>query len=108
MERINLLNFLFLKFEELIKLPGVGRKTANVYLAELGEQTIGVDTHVNYMSNYLGWANSPKPEKVEESLKKIFPKNKLGDLNWILVQFGKTHISRKKRNKILDEIKKIK
>lgn len=96
------------EFEELVKLPGVGRKTANVYLAELGEQTIGVDTHVNYMSNYLGWANSPKPEVVEEQLKKIFPKNRLGDLNWILVQFGKTHLSRKKRNEILDEIKKIK
>ncbi|MFA5953827.1 MAG: endonuclease III [Candidatus Pacearchaeota archaeon] len=95
------------KFEELTKLPGVGRKTANVFLAEKGKQNIGVDTHVTYISNYLDWANSKKQNEIEKSLKRLFPKNKHKDLNWILVQFGKTHTSKKLKNEILDKIKKI-
>lgn len=96
------------KFEELVKLSGVGRKTANVFLAEYGKQEIGVDTHVTYISNYLGWANSKKQEKIEKSLKKLFPNKMHKDLNWILVRFGKTHTSKKQKDKILDEIKRIK
>jgi endonuclease III len=95
-------------FEKLVELPGVGRKTANVFLAEYGKQNIGVDTHVNYISNYLGWVDSKKPEKVEEELKKLFPKRMHREINWILVQFGKTYTSRKEKDKILEEIKKIK
>lgn len=95
-------------FEELIKLPGVGRKTANVFLAEYGKQKIGVDTHVNYISNYLDWVNSKNPEKIEEQLIELFPNKKHGSINWILVQFGKTYTSRREKNKILNEIKKIK
>jgi len=93
------------KFEELVKLPGVGRKTANVFLAEYGKSEIGVDTHVTYISNYLGWANSRKQEIVEKQLKELFPKKLHKDLNWILVQFGKTHTSRKKKDEILEKIK---
>ena len=95
-------------FEELLKLPGVGRKTANVFLVEQGKDEIGVDTHVTYISNYLGWANSKKQEVVEKQLKKLFPKKYHKDLNWILVQFGKTHTSRKQKDKLLDEVKEIK
>jgi endonuclease-3 len=64
------------KVEELITLPGVGKKTANVFLAEMGKDYIGVDTHVNYISNYLGWTNSKNPEIIEKELKKLFPKTK--------------------------------
>lgn len=92
---------------ELLKLPGVGRKTANVFLAEYGELTIGVDTHVNYISNYLGWANSKDAHKVELALEKLFSKRYWGELNWVLVTFGKTHTSRKKKNEILDRVKKV-
>jgi endonuclease III len=77
-------------------------------LAEKGKQNIGVDTHVNYISNYLEWVDSPNPKIVEEQLKKLFPKNKHREINWIVVQFGKTYTSRREKNKILDEIKKIK
>jgi endonuclease-3 len=96
------------KVEELITLPGVGKKTANVFLAEMGKDYIGVDTHVNYISNYLGWTNSKNPEIIEKELKKLFPKTKWRELNKILVRFGKTYISKIEKNKILDEIKKIK
>src|SRR3989338_5163108 len=43
--------------QKLIELPGVGRKTANVFLSEYGADAIGVDTHVAYISQRLGWTN---------------------------------------------------
>lgn len=91
--------------DSLVELPGVGRKTANVFLASLGNSNIGVDTHVHYISNYLGWANSRYPEKTEEQLKELFPKGYWKDLNWVLVRFGKNHTSKRKKNEILDGIK---
>jgi len=94
-------------FEELIKLPGVGRKTANVFLAEIGRDHIGVDTHVFYISRYLGWSKSNTPINVEKDLKDLFPKDMWREINPILVRFGKTYISRTKKNKILDEIMRI-
>lgn len=94
------------KFEELITLPGVGRKTANVFLAEYGEENIGVDTHVNYISNYLGWTNSKNPKKIEEHLKELFPRKKWKEINETLVKFGKSHTSKREKNRLLDKIKK--
>ncbi|PIN77008.1 endonuclease III [Candidatus Woesearchaeota archaeon CG10_big_fil_rev_8_21_14_0_10_34_12] len=92
--------------EELIALPGVGRKTANVFISEYGEPGIAVDTHVHYISNYLGWSRNKNPHKVEEELKKLFPKKIWNKVNPTLVRFGKTHTSRKERDKLLEEIKK--
>ena len=92
---------------KLIELPGVGRKTGNVFLSAYGSDAIGVDTHVTYISNYLGWVNSQKPEMIERTLKEIFPKNKWSEVNPTLVRFGKTHTSPALKNKILNEIKKI-
>lgn len=97
-----------LDFEKLIKLPGVGRKTANVFLSELGEDNIGIDTHVSYISNKMGWTNSTKQEKVENDLKKIFPKKHWKNINPILVRFGKSHLSRKKKDELISKIKEIK
>jgi endonuclease-3 len=91
--------------EELIRLPGVGRKTANVFLANKGGANIGVDTHVNYISNYLGWADSEKPEVIEKELKKLFPKARWKDVNNTLVLFGKTYTSRKEKNRWLNYVK---
>ncbi|HMO01524.1 MAG TPA: endonuclease III [Oligoflexia bacterium] len=60
-------------FDSLLSLPGVGRKTANVILGELGTcQTFPVDTHVKRVSLRLGLTKHTKPEKIEEDLKKIF------------------------------------
>ena len=58
-------------FDKLIELPGVGRKTANVFLAEQGHGTIGVDTHVGWLSKQMGWTKHEKQDKVEEDLKKF-------------------------------------
>ncbi|MAF50835.1 MAG: hypothetical protein CMH64_01965 [Nanoarchaeota archaeon] len=91
--------------ELLIKLPGVGRKTANVFLSELGKAAIGVDTHVSYISQKLGWAKSKIPHKIEEELKSLFPKRLWKELNPILVRFGKTHTSKKKKDEHLNKIK---
>lgn len=95
-------------FDKLIELPGVGRKTANVFLSEQGHPTIGIDTHITYISNYLGWTKSHKQEKIEEDLKKLFPEKYRQSLNPILVKFGKHYTSKKEKNKVLDEVKKIK
>lgn len=94
-------------FDKLLTLAGVGRKTANVFLAEAGYQAIGVDTHVNYISNYLGWADSKNPHKTEESLKELFPKKYWKELNFVLVTFGKTHTSRKMKDEILDRVRNV-
>lgn len=95
-------------FEELVKLPGVGRKTANVFLSETGGVGIGVDTHVNYISHKLGWTTSKTQKDIENDLKKAFPKKYHSKLNEILVKFGKTYTSKKQKNKLLKEIKQIK
>src|SRR3989338_8645956 len=55
-----------LDFEKLIELPGVGRKTANVFLSELGKDTIGIDTHVQFITNKLGWTKNKDQKKIEE------------------------------------------
>jgi endonuclease-3 len=60
--------------EELVKLPGVGRKTANVVLnVAYGEHTMAVDTHIFRVSNRTGLAPGKTPEKVEEALLKAVP-----------------------------------
>ena len=93
--------------EELVKLPGVGRKTTNVFLSEVGHDAIGVDTHVNYISNRLGWTMNKSPHKVEEDLKKLFDKRHWSKVNSTLVRFGKAHTSRKEKDELLEEIGRI-
>jgi len=97
------------EFEDLIKLPGVGRKTANVYLAEVKkENRIGVDTHVYRISKKLNWSFSNNREKVEQDLMKLFPERYHRKINYILVKFGQTYgRSSKKEDIILDKIKTI-
>ena len=94
--------------EELIKLSGVGRKTANVFLSEVGYRAIGVDTHVSYISQKLNWTKSEKSDKIEEDLKNLFSKKNWSKVNSTLVRFGKTHTSRRKKDDLLEEIKGIK
>ena len=94
-------------FEKLIELPGIGRKTANVFLAEHGHGRIGVDTHVNWISKEMGWTKSDKQEVVEKDLEELFPRKLWGEINWILVRFGQTYRSRSEKKKILDKIRKI-
>jgi endonuclease-3 len=94
-------------FSELIKLPGVGRKTANVFLSEKGGDNIGVDTHVSWISQRLGWSKNNKPEKIEHDLERLFPKKYWSKVNPVLVRFGKTYISRRKKDEVINNIKKL-
>lgn len=93
--------------QELIKLPGVGRKTANVYLAVVhNADTIGVDTHLSFVSQYLGWSENSKPKKIEEDLEELFPKKYWNSLNYIIVRFGQGH-NKKEQKRILNKLKTI-
>lgn len=68
----------------LTALPGVGRKTANVVLANaFGEPTIAVDTHVGRLARRLGFSRETDPDKVEADLCKLFPQDE-----WIFVHHG--------------------
>src|SRR5206468_9584364 len=67
------------KLDELVRLPGVARKTANVVAAELGEpQGIVVDTHVRRLSQRLGLTKQEDPVKIEQDLIKIVPREDWG------------------------------
>ena len=75
---------------ELIKLPGVGRKVANVYLSVVyGENVIAVDTHVHRIFNRLGIVSTKTPEETEKELYKIIPKRWWKNINKIFVKFGR-------------------
>ncbi len=77
--------------EELMSLPGVGRKTANIVLAEsLGKPAIAVDTHVQRISYRLGISISKDPSKTEEILESIVPVDLWIGFNPTLVEFGKS------------------
>lgn len=76
--------------EELLKLPGVGRKTANIVLSRCyGKDAIAVDTHVHRISNRLGWVHTRNPEETEKELMKILPKEYWREINELLVMFGR-------------------
>lgn len=78
-------------FDSLMKLPSVGRKTANCVLVfGYGKPAIPVDTHVHRISNRLGLVKTLKPEETEDGLKKILPKKYWLDINHMLVRFGQT------------------
>ncbi|MDI6704262.1 MAG: endonuclease III [bacterium] len=75
---------------ELLKLPGVGRKTANCVLAYgFGIPALPVDTHVHRISNRIGLVSTKDPVKTEIELKKVVPKRYWIYLNELLVKFGK-------------------
>ena len=96
------------EINELIKLPGVGRKTANVFLSKIGKNAIGVDTHVSYISRKLRWTKNTKPKLIEDDLKNLFPENFWSKINQILVRFGKTYTKKKEKDQKLEKIKRIK
>ena len=77
--------------EELITIPGVARKTANVVLwGAFGiNEGLAVDTHVKRISYRLGFTKNTDPVKIEQDLMKIFPQAEWGDVNHRLVWFGR-------------------
>ncbi len=85
--------------EELIKLPGVGRKTANVVLSNaFGVPAIAVDTHVFRVSNRLGIAKGKTPEQVENELMKNVPRDMWSDTHHYLIWHGRLICKSRKPN----------
>ena len=79
------------RLEDLITLPGVGRKTANVLLAHAFNKIEGVivDTHVTRLAQRFGWTGNSDPVKIELDLMKLFPKNLWVKLADTLVLHGR-------------------
>ncbi len=76
--------------EELMKLPGVGRKTANVVLSNaFGVQAIAVDTHVFRVSNRIGLADSDKVEGTEQDLMKNIPESEWTKTHHLIIFHGR-------------------
>lgn len=77
--------------EELMSLPGVGRKSANVIMLEaFGDaQGIAVDTHARRISNKIGFSSKNEPEKIEQDLLKQFQKEDWKDVNHLFVWHGR-------------------
>lgn len=78
-------------YEELMSLAGIGRKSANVIMLEVFgiANGIAVDTHAKRISNLMGLSKETNPEKIEQDLLKIFPKEYLKDINHLLVWHGR-------------------
>ena len=76
---------------DLQSLPGVGRKSANVVMLEAfhNPQGIAVDTHAKRISNRIGFSKESEPEKIEQDLLKVIPKEYYYDVNHLLVWHGR-------------------
>jgi endonuclease-3 len=79
------------EMEELVGLPGVGRKTANVVLGNAfgRDEGVVVDTHVGRVSHRLGLTTQTDPVKVEQDLMKLFPRDEWTMLSHLLIEHGR-------------------
>ena len=78
------------RVEELVRLPGVARKTANVVAAELGDaQGVVVDTHVRRLSQRLGFTRREDPVKIERDLMRVVPRADWGRFPHLLIWHGR-------------------
>ena len=87
---------------ELMELPGVGRKTANLVLNRaFGIPAIAVDTHVHRITNLLGWVKSKTPEQTEKELIRVLPEKYWPETNKLFVSIGRQFTSKKKLEEFL-------
>jgi endonuclease-3 len=79
--------------DQLVELPGVGRKTANVVLGVAfgAPEGVVVDTHVQRLSQRLGWTKHDAPPEIEEELMSLFPKTDWDRLSHTLIFHGRRH-----------------
>lgn len=78
------------KLEEVLKLAGVGRKTATLFLADAyGIPGVTVDTHVFRISHRLGWAKGKNPQQTEQELMKVLPRDHWNRINFQLIYLGR-------------------
>ncbi len=84
--------------DELLRLPGVGRKTANVVLGTGFHKAEGVvvDTHAGRLSRRMGWTGERSPEKVERDLMRIFPRKDWTALTHLLILHGRKYCPARK------------
>lgn len=77
--------------EDLMSLPGIGRKSANVIMLDAFNrpQGIAVDTHVKRISNKIGLSTQNDPKKIEQDLLQIIPKEYLKDVNHLFIWHGR-------------------
>lgn len=87
--------------DELTTIPGVGRKTANVFLGNAYGiyEGIAVDTHVIKQSQLLGLTKEKTPEKIEQDLMHLFPQNQWFALTYLLIEHGR-NMRRKKSDRL--------
>lgn len=79
------------RLEDLVRLPGVGRKTANVVLGNaFGIPGMVVDTHVKRLSNRFGWTASQDPDRIERDLCRIFPPERWVQAGHVLIAHGRS------------------
>ncbi len=86
--------------EDLLKLKGVARKTANIVLGNAYGKIVGiaVDTHVWRLANRLGLSAKKNRDKIEQDLMEIFPQERWLDVNFLLITHGRRICSAKKAN----------
>lgn len=96
--------------EELITLPGVGRKTANIILESAFGVVMGipVDTHVFRLSHVLGLSRANTPEKVEKDLCNLLPKQYWPKFSYRMIAYGREYCPAKKHNHALCPLSRIK
>jgi endonuclease-3 len=84
--------------EELLRIPGVGRKTANIVLfhAHGRNEGIAVDTHVRRLAQRIGFSDTDNVSVIEQDLMAAFPKEQWGDLTDVLIAHGRTLCNAKK------------
>lgn len=85
------------EIDDLVKLPGVGRKTANLIVGDVyGKESIVVDTHMIRISNRIGLVSVKDPVKIETALKKVIPPSEGSDFCHRIVLFGRDICSARK------------
>jgi len=96
--------------KELMSLPGVGRKTANVVLAEgFNIPAIAVDTHVSRVSKRLGWAKETDSVlQIEQKLMDLIPSEKWGEAHHQLLLLGRYHSTARDKRDIYEILRELK
>ncbi len=86
--------------DELLNLPGVARKTANVVLGNAFGvvEGIAVDTHVKRLSKLHGLTNESNPDKIEQELMQILPRKEWFGFNHLLIEYGRTYCPARKHD----------
>jgi endonuclease-3 len=78
--------------EELESLPGVGHKTASVVLVQaFGKPAFPVDTHIHRLAARFGLSSGRNVRRTEADLKRVFPRERWGDVHLQLIYFGREH-----------------